>query len=81
MRATGGLADTVVDASEPEGNGFVFEGARPAELMAALRRAERMLADPAAWAALQQAGMKLEFSWDLAASGYEEMYRLALGGE
>lgn len=81
VRATGGLADTVIDAGEPDGNGFVFEGARPAELMAALRRAEQLLADRSAWARLQQAGMKLEFSWDLAAAGYEDLYAQALGGE
>ncbi len=79
-RSTGGLADTVVDASLPDGNGFVFSGPRPAELMAALRRAETLLAEPETWRELQHRGMAAEFSWDLAAQRYETMYDQALTG-
>jgi len=44
VRATGGLADTVIDASDTRrGNGFVFDQATPAALLATLRRGARAL--------------------------------------
>lgn len=78
VRGTGGLADTVIDAGEPGGTGFVFTGARPAELMGALRRAESLLPDVRAWRKLQDRGMATDFSWDVAAAGYESLYARAL---
>lgn len=80
VRRTGGLADTVTDASLPDGDGFVFAEPRPDALLAALRRAEALWADPAAWAALQARGMRRVFDWDRAAAQYEAMYGDILGG-
>ncbi len=74
VRKTGGLADTVLDANGNKGTGFVFEDARPEELLAALRRAEKMWSDPEAWLALQQRGMACDFSWAEAAAAYEKLY-------
>lgn len=74
VRRTGGLADTVTDAAEPQGDGFVFEEPRPAALLGALRRAERLWSDRAGWAALQERGMRRVFDWGRAAEGYESMY-------
>lgn len=79
VRRTGGLADTVIDASDPAGTGFVFDKSRPEALLSALRRAEQEFADPAAWLALQQRGMACDFSWDVAASHYEDIYRQVAG--
>ena len=78
VRRTGGLADTVIDASAPDGTGFVFDESRPDELLGALRRAEAVWRDPAAWSALQQRGMACDFSWAEAASAYERIYERAL---
>ena len=78
VRRTGGLADTVVDAVDPEGTGFVFDRARPEELLAALRRAEVAFADPDRWHALMRRGMACDFGWDRAAASYEELYGAAL---
>lgn len=77
VRRTGGLADTVVDAARPDGDGFVFEEARPETLLAALRRAEALWGDGEAWAALQRRGMGRRFDWDRSAARYEDMYRRA----
>lgn len=74
VRRTGGLADTVVDAALPDGDGFVFDEARPEALLAALRRAEALWGDREAWAALQRRGMGRRFDWDRAAAHYEDMY-------
>ena len=46
VRATGGLQDTVRDASEPGGNGFRFSGLSPAELVATVRRALELFENP-----------------------------------
>lgn len=79
VRRTGGLADTVVDAALPDGDGFVFDEARPDALLAALRRAESLWRDRAAWAALQARGMRRRFDWDRSAAAYELMYHQAGG--
>jgi len=75
VRRTGGLADTVVDAAGSGGTGFVFDKLRPEALLAALRRAEALFAEPEQWRELQVRGMACDFSWDAAASRYEELYR------
>jgi starch synthase len=82
VRRTGGLADSVVDLDERpgEGTGFVFDEATPAALTAAVLRAARLRAgDPAAWVALQDRGMAVDFRWDTgAAPRYLEAYRRAV---
>jgi starch synthase len=77
VRRTGGLADTVVDAALPDGDGFGFEDASPGALLAALRRAEALWADRAGWTELQQRGMRRLFDWDRSAADYELMYTQA----
>jgi starch synthase len=78
VRATGGLADTVIPHDRPGGTGFVFPAATGASLWGALEAARALHADPAAWRALQRRGMALDHGWDSAASGYEDLYcRLA----
>jgi len=76
VRRTGGLADTVADASADgaSGTGFVFDEASPEELLGVLRRAERLWDDSSAWSNLQQRGMACDFSWAEAAAAYEKLY-------
>ncbi|MBU8871114.1 MAG: glycogen synthase [Gemmatimonadales bacterium] len=81
VRKTGGLADTVLDVVEPGGNGFVFDDPRPSDLMGVMRRVENLWADREAWRKLQDKGMAADFSWEMAATGYEEMYRRVLEGD
>ena len=76
VRATGGLADTVIDATDKErGNGFVFTRAEPAELLATVRRAAELWARPRLWRQLQKNGMAADNSWDQPAQRYIELYR------
>ncbi|MCM8811977.1 MAG: glycogen synthase GlgA [Candidatus Omnitrophica bacterium] len=78
VRATGGLADTVTDASDREkGNGFTFGPALPEELLKALRRAYDCYRHSDEWAVLQRRGMEADFSWDVAADKYAAIYRQA----
>jgi starch synthase len=78
VRRTGGLADTVLDAAHAAGTGFVFDRARPDELLSALRRAEALRSDAGAWDALRRRGMACSFGWSEAADGYEELYAAAV---
>lgn len=76
VRATGGLADTVIDAADKErGNGFVFERAEPAELLATIRRAAELWTRPRLWRQLQKNGMAADNSWDQPAQHYIALYR------
>ena len=76
-RRTGGLADTVVDAGDPGGNGLMFDEYLPAALWDALERALAVYSDPARWVELQRRGMESDFSWRRSARAYEELYRRA----
>jgi starch synthase len=75
VRATGGLDDTVVDAAEPDGNGFKFSDYTPGALVAAVRRALAAYHDPDARVRLQRAGMARDSSWDVSAREYVKVYR------
>ena len=82
VRRTGGLADTVVDASpealaDGSANGFVFDEPSLPALHGAIRRAIALFGDPTAWRALQRAGMASDFSWPRAAQRYLDAYRSA----
>ncbi len=80
VRATGGLADTVVDASPEairagQATGFVFKEATPSGLAGALERALALYRGrPEAWMDLQRRGMAQDFGWSRAAREYLELY-------
>ena len=80
VRATGGLADTVheFDPITREGNGFVFAGFSPDEMVMALRRALATHGEPELWRAVQRNGMLRDSSWRVAADGYDRLYAEAL---
>jgi len=76
---TGGLADTVVDASEANmadgsANGFVFDTPDLDAFLAAIRRALDLYRQPAVWQRLQQTGMHQSFDWANSAGHYLSLY-------
>ena len=83
VRATGGLADTVIDCTpatlaDGSASGFVFQEPSAAALLAAVERAARTWRDGATWRALQRNGMARDFGWDASARRYAGIYaRLA----
>ncbi len=83
VRATGGLADTVVDCTpaalaEGSASGFVFHEPSADALLATVRRAAGAWHDGATWHALQRNGMARDFGWDASARSYAGIYaRLA----
>ena len=80
VRATGGLADTVIDAdrSEKRGTGFTFTAYTARALVGALDRALAAYAEPDRWQAVQRRGMAADFSWNASAQQYVELYRRAI---
>jgi starch synthase len=80
VRATGGLADTVVNyrARKRQGTGFTFQAYSGAACRRALQRALRAYADKRVWRSIQQRGMKVDHSWDASARVYAGLYRQAV---
>ena len=79
VRATGGLADTVIDATDARhGNGFVFGPATADALLQAAQRAIAAWHEPALWRKLQRRGMARDSSWQEAAGHYVELYQKLL---
>jgi starch synthase len=71
VRAVGGLHDTVTDSE----TGFVFVDTKIKSFNDALRRALNLYPYHSRWAALQKAGMALDFSWHKSARKYLELYK------
>jgi starch synthase len=82
VHRTGGLADTVVDVVERpiDGTGFVHNAATTKALLEACRRAmTRFRAGGKEWAALQDRGMSIDWSWEAGpAEQYAASYRRAI---
>jgi len=74
VRHTGGLADTVKDVTQANGNGFVFQNYTGIEMVEAIKRAEENFYHWAEWQNLMRRNMKLDFSWKASARKYEEIY-------
>ena len=74
VRNTGGLADTVKDVTQADGNGFVFQNYTVLEMMEAIKRAEESFYHREEWQDLMRHNMKLDFSWKASARKYEEIY-------
>jgi starch synthase len=79
VRAVGGLADTVIDATRENraagtATGFVFEKPEPEALQGALQRALHLWADRVEWRRLQVTAMAQDFSWQRRARQYLELY-------
>ncbi|MDD5391662.1 MAG: glycogen synthase GlgA [Thiothrix sp.] len=77
---TGGLADTVTDASPQnvqsgKANGFVFHEPSSRDFSRTVRRALDCFAQPAVWDALQATGMQQDFGWSNSAAQYLDIYR------
>ncbi len=79
VRETGGLADTVQEfnAKTGKGNGFIFPGYQPEDLLEAMRRAVGVFRNPKSWAKLIKNGMACDFSWAQSAVHYAALYERA----
>ncbi len=83
VHAVGGLADTVVDASEHNlqsgtANGFNFHEYNPESFAHAMRRVLETFQTPERWAKLVETGMRQDWSWKPRAANYLAIYEKAL---
>lgn len=85
VRRVGGLADTVVDATDhalsqrsAQATGFVFDHATGASLSEAIDRVMAAHAQPTLWQGLMRNGMNRDCSWAGAARQYLDLYRSTL---
>lgn len=79
VRCTGGLADTVTDATAENiekgiATGFVFEEENPRDLLYCVQRALKTFRDKNTWRMLQINGMTRDFSWQKSAQQYVSLY-------
>jgi starch synthase len=84
VRATGGLVDTVVDAtpealSSGRGSGFVFDAFDSLALERAVERALEAHADRAVWEGLVRRVMAQDWSWDTSAREYLRLFERVRG--
>ena len=83
VRATGGLADTVVQSSsenikQKKATGFVFEQATSEALTEALVEAFSLWQKQRLWFGVRSTAMEQDFSWQLAAQHYQVLYQKIL---
>ena len=77
---TGGLADTVIDASENnmasgKANGFVMGTSDTNTLITTMQRAVDLYEDQPKWQSIQQKAMSEDFSWEVSAKQYLDLYQ------
>jgi starch synthase len=79
VRKSGGLADSVTDAS-PEAirqgtaTGLAFQDPSMADLAACIRRALSLYRQPILWRRIQASAMRQDFSWKRSAQAYADLY-------
>jgi starch synthase len=74
VRATGGLNDTIEEAT-----GFKFVEYSGPALLAALGAAREAFSDRVGWLAMMRGGMQQDFSWSRSAAEYSALYRRLQG--
>ena len=86
VRDTGGLSDTIVDAT-PEtiaagrATGFKFGPFLPESMESALARAvQTFLNEPDSWASIVETAMRQDWSWTESARKYEALYQTLIRG-
>ena len=81
VRATGGLADTIIDYNRETGfgNGFSFFSYEPQAMLEAIKRAiELYRHEPEKWRRLVKNAMDQDFSWNRSGAEYIELYDQAI---
>ncbi|ABA57284.1 glycogen synthase (ADP-glucose) [Nitrosococcus oceani ATCC 19707] len=85
-RRTGGLSDTIVDATEKNlrqelATGFTFTESSPSALLTAIQRALACYAQSRQWRRLALTGMAQNFSWQTSAKAYFDLYQQLVSQE
>jgi len=82
VRATGGLDDSIIDATEEldQANGIKFYEYSARALAKAIRKALVLYAEPELLRHYRTNGMTAEFSWERTTAAYLDVYRRVLNG-
>ncbi len=77
---TGGLADTVTDATamalkDKTANGFVFNDVHAEALLLTIKRALTIYKKPKQWQQICETAMQQELGWESSANKYQELYQ------
>lgn len=80
VRATGGLADTIVDyrKDKSDSNGFVFSMYTPEALFDTVKRAVETFKNKTEWKKLVKTALTCDFSWESSAGKYVDFYADAM---
>lgn len=81
VRATGGLAETVIDydADNAQGNGFSFKDFSSKELLKTINRSLALYNEkPGVWEQLVKRALAQDYSWTKSADKYMKLYSLAI---
>lgn len=81
VRATGGLADTIVDYDEGTGygNGFSFEPYNAQVMLGTIKKALKLYKEqPSKWRKLVITALEQDFSWNRSGAEYLELFDLAI---
>lgn len=74
VRETGGLRDSIVDCGGKNGNGFTFKSYNAHDMLDALTRARVYYDKKMQWGKLVSHALREDFSWDISAKSYLELY-------
>jgi starch synthase len=80
VRSSGGMADSVTDATalairHGTATGFSFKPPNATQLLRTVRRAHTLYRQPVLWHRLRQSAMRQDFSWGRSAQAYLDTYR------
>lgn len=75
VRSIGGLKDSVIDFSQPDGYGILFDHFNLDDSFYALQRASMVYQDQTLMKKLQKRAMNKDFSWDNSARQYQKLYQ------
>lgn len=79
VRETGGLADTIKDSGDNEGNGFTFKSYNAHDMLQAVWRALQGYSNKEGWLTLKKRAMECDNSWGKSANEYIRLYKQVLG--
>lgn len=75
VRKTGGLADSIRDFGDGDGNGFTFWSYNAHDMLYAIERAHTAFYSPE-FPAFRRRAMLSDFSWDRSAKEYQKLYEM-----
>ncbi len=74
VRRTGGLGDSIVSVDQEDGFGYIFDDYNAHDMLFTLKRAVEDYKNTALWKKYVKRAMAVDFSWNVSAVGYTELY-------